>query len=182
MSLWVLLLRGINVGGTGKLPMKDLKAHLLALGADAPETYIQSGNAIFAGDIDPEAFANDLTALIQTHHGHAPRVLVLPSDDLIAARAAFPFPEGLEQPKFANIWFCAAPPSAPDLARLDEAASATERFALEGRWFFLDAPDGIGRSKLAERVEKALGVPATARNLNTVNTLAEMIRARETAA
>ncbi|MEC7760981.1 MAG: DUF1697 domain-containing protein [Pseudomonadota bacterium] len=179
MTVWVLLLRGINVGGTGKLPMKDLKAHMEALGAEAPETYIQSGNAVFAGAIEPEAFAADLTARIEANHGHAPRILVVPGDDMIASRDAFPFPGGLERPKFANIWFCAETPAAPDLGRLDDLATDTERFALKGRWFFLDAPDGIGRSKLAERVEKALGVPATARNMNTVNKLCEMVQARQ---
>ena len=180
MSVWVLLLRGINVGGTGKLPMADLKTHMAALGAEAPETYIQSGNAVFEGDIDPGTFATALTERIEALHGHAPRTLVLPGKDIIDARDSYPFAEGFDHPKFANIWFCTDALDAPDLARLEDLATGTERFALKGCWFFLDAPDGIGRSKLAERGEKALGVPATARNLNTVTKLARMVEARQT--
>jgi uncharacterized protein (DUF1697 family) len=178
MTAWVCLLRGINVGGTGKLAMADLKAHLAALGAQAPATYIQSGNAVFTGEIEPETFAQDLTDRIAAAQGHAPRVLILPGDAVIAAHAAFPFPEAFDRPRFGNLWFCENVPEAPDLARLAEVAKESERFALEGAVFYLDAPEGIGRSKLAERVEKALGVAATARNLNTVGKLVEMVRAR----
>ncbi|MAM60192.1 DUF1697 domain-containing protein [Maritimibacter sp. UBA3975] len=178
MTVWVCLLRGINVGGTGKLAMDDLRGHLAALGAEAPETYIQSGNAVFAGDIDAAAFATDLTARIAAAQGHAPRVMVIPGDEVIAAYAAFPFADAFERPKFGNIWFCETAPVAPDLDTLKRLAKESERFALDGLFFHLDAPEGIGRSKLAERVERALGVATTARNLNTVAKLVEMVRAR----
>lgn len=174
----MLLLRGINVGGAGKLPMKDLKAHLARLGAVEPQTYIQSGNAVFEGDLDPADVAQALTAAITKDHGFTPHALVLPAQEVEEALAAYPFPEGHDHPKFANIWFCDRAPATPDLATLEGLAGETERFALDRRWFFLDAPDGIGRSKLAARVEKALGVPATARNLNTVKKLVAMARER----
>jgi uncharacterized protein (DUF1697 family) len=178
MNTWVVLLRGVNVGGTGRLPMADLRAHIAALGGHAPETYVQSGNAVFSGAVDPDAFARSLSDRIAHHHGHAPRVLVLPAETLIRALAAFPFAEARERPKTGHVWFCAEDPVAPDLEGLAAVAGPRERFALEGRWFFLDAPDGIGRSKLAAKVERSLGVAATARNLNTVMALERMAAAR----
>ena len=177
MSARVALLRGINVGGTGKLPMAALKAHMEALGAGNVATYIQSGNAVFTGG-DAE-FAADLRARIAAEEGFAPEVMVLSGAALVAAYDGFPFPEALERPKFGNIWFCESAPDTPDLEALAAIAAPSETFALEGACFYLDAPEGIGRSKLAARVERSLGVHATARNLNTVAKLVEMVGAVE---
>lgn len=89
--------------------------------------------------------------------------------------AAYPWPEAYDDPASGHIWFLGHPPEAPALATLKKRAAAREKFALTDRAFYLHAPEGIGRSKLAERVEAALGVPATARNLNTVTKLAGML-------
>lgn len=174
MRAWVLLLRGINVGGSGKLAMTDLREILQKLGAKQVATYIQTGNAVFTGTIAPAAFEDHVESEIERQCGFRPRALVMEAEDVAAALEAFPFPEGRTHPKFANIWFCAETPTNPDLARLKSLATETERFRLDTRFFFLDAPEGIGRSKLAAAVEKALGVPATARNLNTVQKLVAM--------
>ena len=178
MTLWVCLLRGINVGADRKLPMADLKAAMAALGAEAVETYIQSGNVVFTGDIEPEVFARDMSAALAQSHGFQPEVLVLPADAVLRAEAAYPFAPDGPGDKPAHVWFCARPPGSPDLAPLDAVALPSETYALDGTLFFLRAPEGIGRSKLAAKVERVLGVPATARNLKTVAALAEMIRAR----
>lgn len=180
MSLWVLLLRGVNVGGRGKLPMADLRAQMEALGAQAPQTYIQSGNAVFSGEIAPERFAGALTEAIGAAHGHRPRALVLPAREMAETLATFPFPEALDDPKSGHVWFCAAPPAAADLAALAALAGPDERFALDGRRLCLHAPAGIGRSALAAGAEKALGVPATARNLRTIAAIADLAAARLT--
>ncbi|WP_298491835.1 DUF1697 domain-containing protein [uncultured Maritimibacter sp.] len=178
MNLWVCLLRGINVGSDRKLPMADLKAVLAKLGAEEIETYIQSGNAVFTGDIDPERFAGDLAQAIAGTKGFRPEVLLLPGAEMLRADAAYPFAPDAPGEKPAHVWFCARAPEAPDLSRLEAVALPSERFVLDGRLFFLRAPEGVGRSKLAAKVERVLGVPTTARNLKTVATMAEMIRAR----
>nr|WP_255553685.1 DUF1697 domain-containing protein [Maritimibacter sp. DP1N21-5] len=171
-------MRGINVGADRKLPMKDLKAHMAALGAEAIETYIQSGNVVFEGDIDAARFSKALAAAVEGTHGFAPEVMVLPADVIATAKAAYPFAPDAEGDKPAHIWFCSREPVSPHLPKLDAVALTSEEYALEGRFFFLRAPEGIGRSKLAAKVERVLGVPATARNLKTVAKLDEMIRAR----
>lgn len=66
-------------------------------------------------------------------------------------------------------------PTSPDLEKLMALKSPREDFRLIQQVFYLYAPDGIGRSKLAEKVEKNLGVPATARNWNTVSKLLAMV-------
>ncbi|HHS94736.1 MAG TPA: DUF1697 domain-containing protein [Rhodobacterales bacterium] len=171
MSAWVLLLRGINVGGKGKLPMANLRALLDTLGAQNVTTYIQSGNAVFTGEIDPADFAPRLEAAIETHHGFRPSALVLSGARFRQIADAFPWPEAWETPAQGHIWFLASPPDRPDLAALEDLASPSERFTLTQQALYLHAPDGIGRSKLAAKAERLIGVPATARNLGSVSKL-----------
>ncbi|MCB1336021.1 MAG: DUF1697 domain-containing protein [Maritimibacter sp.] len=171
---WVLLLRGINVGGHGKLPMAELKALLLRLGASNVTTYIQSGNAVFTGALDPNAFARDLAEAIDRNHGFRPNIQLFIAESFREIVAAYPFPEAHAEPKTGHVWFCAQAP-APDTARLDALAAPTERYRIAPRALYLHAPDGIGRSKLAERAEALLGVPTTARNLNTCTKLVALL-------
>lgn len=177
MRAWVLLLRGVNVGGHGKLPMAELKAILGWLGAEGIGTYIQSGNAVFRGSFDAQNLAGLIEAEVQARRGFRPHCLVLSEEAYRAAVAGYPFDAAWEVPKTGHIWFAASAPTDPDLGRLQAVAKDNERFMLDGATFYLQAPDGIGRSKLAERVEGALGVPATARNLNTATKLVEMLDA-----
>lgn len=179
MTIWVCLLRGINVGGKNKLPMTELKRMLAKLGATGARTYIQSGNAVFSAVLDRDEFTDLLEREILERQGFRPRVTLIEACDLRAARAEFPFNAAIEDPKTGHIWVCANPPPAPDLGQLQELAGPGERFVLQGRFFMLHAPEGIGRSKLAANVERALGVPATARNLNTVAALCDMAEAFE---
>ena len=176
MQAYVLLLRGINVGGSGKLPMADLRNMLSTLGAADVATYIQSGNAVFRSGNDPETLAKAVADAIETGFGFRPSTLVLPGADLQKARDAFPFKAALDAPKTGHIWFLSAKPS-PDLEALQALKTPDEEFALTGTTFNLYAPSGIGRSKLAAKVEKLLGVAATARNLNSVAKLCDMIAA-----
>jgi uncharacterized protein (DUF1697 family) len=77
--------------------------------------------------------------------------------------------------KSLHFFFLASTPAKPDLDALAKLKSSSEEFKLGKNVFYLHAPDGIGRSKLAAKVEKALGVPATARNWNTVSKLMVMV-------
>lgn len=178
MASFVALLRGINVGGHNKLPMKALRELLEGLGLEGVETYIQSGNVVFRA---PKKGAKQLGAkisqAIEAAHGFAPDVMVLDAAAFEAAAKANPFPEADAAPKAVHLWFCRSEPKAPDLERLAALASANERYVLDGAVFYLLAPDGIGKSKLAEKVERALGVSATARNWSTVSKLVLMLSA-----
>ena len=72
----IALLRGINVGGHRKLPMSELKCIFERLGATDVETYIQSGNVVFSGDLNHD----DIAAAIEAENGFAPKVLIIASD------------------------------------------------------------------------------------------------------
>jgi uncharacterized protein (DUF1697 family) len=166
----VLLLRGINVGGKNRLPMQSLREILLMLGYTQVSTYIQSGNAVLMSD--RPLTARDEAVLceqIVKTHGFAPQVLLLSAAVFEEALACSPF--DLNSGKALHLYFLSAIPPSPNLERLTDLKQGTEDFALITRFFFLFAPEGIGRSKLAAQVEKALGVSATARNANTLNAL-----------
>ncbi len=177
MNRWVLLLRGVNVGGNAKLPMADLRTMLMRLGLRNVSTLIQSGNAVFTGIIDADGFEGLLEDEIEQHFGFRSRVMIFSSETFLEIASGFPFPEAQDNPKTGHIWFLADP--APRLSEevLENLAADTERTAQTEHAFYLHAPDGIGRSKLAASVERLLGVPATARNLNTVTRLAAMLDA-----
>ncbi len=178
MTIWIALLRGINVGGKNILPMKELVRDLESLGLEDVKTYIQSGNAVFrAASVDAVGLGAEISATIEKRRGFRPQVLLLAAGELQDAVAANPFPEAEAEPKTLHLSFLAAPPPAPDLEALRAARAPSERFHLSDRVFYLHAPDGIGRSKLAAKAERLLGVAITGRNWRTVSKLREMVGA-----
>ncbi|WP_172297678.1 DUF1697 domain-containing protein [Pseudoruegeria sp. HB172150] len=160
MSVTVALLRGINVGGKNSLPMAEWRAMLEGLGAEEVKTYIQSGNAVFRGEVGAGAISD----AIETEKGFRPHVLVLPLSSYEEVLDACPYAEqGETDGKAVHVFFADGKPKQPDAAIL-ALATETEAVAVAGNTAFLLAPDGIGRSKLAAKLEKALSVPVTARN------------------
>jgi uncharacterized protein (DUF1697 family) len=172
--VYVALLRAVNVGGTGKLPMADLKAICAEAGFAEVRTYIASGNVVFVADdpVDPRALAASITEAIRNVHGFAPRAMLLEASAVRAVVAHNPFPEAAPEPKTLHVLFLEAAPATPDLAGLEAVRGPRERFALDGAVLYLHVPEGLGRSELALRAERLLGVAATARNWNTVLALA----------
>jgi uncharacterized protein (DUF1697 family) len=178
MSAWAVFLRGVNVGGAGMLPMKDLVALLEGLGCKNVRTYIQSGNAVFAGTKgDATRVAKQLGSAIRKKRGFEPRLLVLSLAELEAVAAANPYPQAAESdPRFLHVFFLTEKPSAPDIETLNEVKASHEQFALKGKHFYLHTPKGFGTSKLAARAMKCLGVDGTARNWRTITTMLDMAR------
>jgi uncharacterized protein (DUF1697 family) len=181
MNICIALLRGINVGGKNLLPMKELVAMLGDLGGQNVKTYIQSGNAVFAWkDKNTSQLANQTRAEIKRRQGFDPHVLLLKLEDLETVIQQNPFPAEAEaEPKALHAGFLAAAPERPDLETLASLKSDSERFRLIGKVFYLHAPDGVGRSRLAAKAEKLLGVPMTDRNWRTVLTLWKMAQELE---
>jgi uncharacterized protein (DUF1697 family) len=178
LSEWILLLRGINVGGKNPLPMKELVEVLESLGLQHVRTYIQSGNAAFRAPGEVSATAGEeIGAAIEERRGFRPCVMLLSAERLERAIAANPYREEAEaEPKSVHLFFLATAPEAPDLGAMREIRAPGERCELAGDVFYLHAPAGVGRSKLAARAERLLGVDATARNWRTVLKLQEMTR------
>ena len=175
-SRWVVLLRGINVGGRNSLPMKSLISTLEAAGCTNVSTYIQSGNVVLQrAASDASEVAAVVRRAILDGHGMLPVVMVLSSFDLRAIATANPYHDlAVADPKSVHVYFLDAAPTSPDLDLLAKQKTASESFSLVGRALYLHTPDGLGRSKLAAVAEKAVGVAATARNANSLNKLLEM--------
>ena len=169
MKTYIALFRGINVGGTNVLPMKDLVALLENIGSQNVKTYIQSGNAVFQNkEENASLLSKEIRAAIKKGYGFEPQVLLLKPEELERAVASNPFSEAECEPKTLHIHFLASMPKNPDLGALESIKGDRERFALKDGVFYLHAPDGIGRSKLAANAEKLLGVAVTGRNWRTV--------------
>ena len=169
MKTYIVLLRGINVGGRNILPMKELVALLEGGGFNNIKTYIQSGNIVLQSKKKPGAA---IGKLIEEKFGFRPAILVLEESELISAIENNPFDNA--KGNTVHFSFCGETPVLK-LEKLDALAIESEQYQLIGKVFYLYAPDGIGRSKLAANIESCLGVPTTARNLNTVNKLKQML-------
>lgn len=175
MTTWIGLFRGVNVGGKNILPMAKLKSDLESLRLKNVRTYIQSGNIIFDSTVKTaSSLAKRIGAKIEEEHGFRTHLLVLDCKSLKAAVSQNPYPNAVTDPKTLHYFFLAEPAVAPDVIALENAKTATESYKLTDRIFYLHAPDGIGRSKLAANAEKYLGVLATARNYRTVENLLSM--------
>lgn len=146
MNKFVALLRGINVGG----------------------------NVVLRSTDDTTVLGKKIAAAVQKQFGFTPKVLLLPVAEYLPILAANPFAEAVDDPKSLHIWFLATTPPAPDLQTLRTLKTSGERFELLGKAFYLHAPEGIGRSKLAAKVEKCLGVPASSRNWRTASKIAAL--------
>lgn len=175
MNTYIALFRAINVGGKNILPMKELVALLEHMSAKNCRTYIQSGNAVFQSGVNnPSQLAKQLVAEIKNRHGFEPHVLLLGLDAINKAMEKNPFPDAEADPASLHLGFLAATPKNPDLEKLNSIKKPSERFHLSDSVFYLHAPEGVGRSRLAASAEKLLGVPMTDRNWKSVCKIREL--------
>ncbi|MET9730719.1 DUF1697 domain-containing protein [Streptomyces sp. NPDC006458] len=178
MTTYAALLRGINVGGSRKVPMAELRTLMEGLGYDGVRTYLQSGQAVFAtGQGDEESLGAELAAAIEKHFGFGVDVIVRDHAYLRAVADDCPFPAADLEPKQLHVTYFSAPVTEERFAELDRAAYLPEEFRLGDRVLYLYAPNGLGRSKLAGDLAKPRlnkGLVATSRNWNTVLKLVEL--------
>jgi uncharacterized protein (DUF1697 family) len=173
MQKYIALFRGINVGGNNILPMKELVPMLESMGAVDVKTYIQSGNVVFTSSQElAQSWCRWVEAAIQKEKDFRPKILLLTKKELAKAIANNPFPT--EDGKTLHCFFLAAQVEQEFLQQIAQIKTNSEKACLKEQVFYLYTPEGFGRSKLAARVEKLLGVPATARNWNTLLKLAQL--------
>jgi uncharacterized protein (DUF1697 family) len=177
-TTYTALLRGINVGGSRKVPMADLRTLLSGLGHDGVRTYLQSGQAVFSSEHgDEESLAAEIAHAIEKHFGFGVDVIVRDHAYLKAIADACPFPAADLEPKQLHVTYFSAPVTPDRFAEIDQAAYLPEEFRLGDRALYLYAPDGLGRSKLAVHLSKpriTKGLIATSRNWKTVVKLVEL--------
>jgi uncharacterized protein (DUF1697 family) len=171
--IYAVLLRGVNVGGSRRVAMPDLRRVLESLGHTNVTTYLQSGNAIVTTDeSDPAHLERRIEKALLTELGVDTRVLVRTHDELTTVIEANPFPGPIVEPKFLHVVFLAAEPTAVARENLDLGAYAPDEVRFGDRAIYVRYANGQGRSKLTPAVWDRLKVAATARNWNTVSELA----------
>ena len=165
MPAYVALLRAVNVGGTGKLPMSELRAMCESLGFANVRTYIASGNVVFQSRLGEADVKAKLERRLETYAGKAVGVMMRTGAELAAVLKGNPFKTAAANRTVAI--FLDAPPPANTLASV--SGKQTEVIALGKREIYVHYPDGQGHSKLKIGTAAA----GTARNMNTVAKLAE---------
>lgn len=168
MAIYVALLRGINVGGTGKLSMSELRSLCEAAGFERVRTWIQSGNVVFASRAGRDAVRERLEKALRQRMGRETAVRIRTPDEMARILAANPWPGA--DPARTIVFFLDRPADAKALASLEiEGREVVEG---RGREVFVHYPDGQARSRLKLPFADA----ATGRNLRTVEKLAALAR------
>lgn len=174
MTAMVALLRGINVGGSGKLPMAQLREVAESIGLEQVRTYIQSGNLVFVDPRGrPDAVATELRTAIATATAVDPEVILRTRDELAGVVESNPFLQRGEDASHVHIRFFGEE-AGPLLAALDLGGFRPEEATPIGRELHVLLPNGAGRSKLGVALDRHLGQVGTMRNWRTVTTLLEM--------
>ena len=169
MHSYVALLRAVNVGGTGKLPMAELRAMCERAGFADARTYIASGNVVFRSALAERAVVVALESRLAAYAGKPVGVLVRTAIEMAAVLAANPFPDAPGNRVVAI--FLDRPPPADALEHASGRRS--EMLALGRREIYVHYGDGMADSRLRIPAAKA----GTARNINTVARLAAMASA-----
>lgn len=167
MTAYVALLRAVNVAGTGKLPMAELRAMAEGLGLANVRTYIASGNLLFESDLSEREVKAALETRIEAYAGKYVPIFVRTAAELAAVCAADPFPDA-HGSRHMVYFLDHAPPQDTQQTARDQAG---ERIALGLREIYVDYGDGIRFTKLKLAATKI----STARNMNTVAKLVEMM-------
>lgn len=168
----VQLIRAVNVGGA-KLPMADLRAIATELGATDVSTYIASGNLLCTPPGDAAAFDRALERAIEERFGYVREVISRTPAELRAALDAHPFE--IIEPKYSYVTFLLTAPTPDAVAKARTFATGDDRWDVIGREMHIRYAGGAGRPQMKDAsIGRALDVPGTARNLNTVAKLIEL--------
>ncbi len=173
---WAVLLRGVNVGGKNRLPMAEWRKLLAGQGFQAPETLIQSGNAVIGAAGRAEDIARLVAEGIEQAFGFRPSTFVLTEADLSAA-LDHPF-EGSD-PTRLHATFLSPADAAFAAEKAEKLRAPSESLLLRPGHLLLHAPDGIGTSKLAEALPRLFSGQVTTRNLRTLAALHDLMRSRQ---
>lgn len=166
MTRYVALLRAVNVGGAGALPMSELRAMCVDAGFARVETYVASGNVVFESAAEPVAVRRALSDRLRAYAGKPVGVLLRSADEMRAILEANPFPEA--EPKFTYGIILDDVPPVDALAQI--SGQQDEQVGLGAREIYVHYPGGMGRSRLKIPAART----GTARNMNTIARLVEI--------
>ena len=172
MAVFIAFLRAVNVGGTGRLPMSELRELCRNCGLAEVTTYIQSGNVVFSSRLDGSKVKRRLESTLRERMGKPVGVYVRTPAELDAIIERNPFKQA--EPNRLLVMFLDRALRRNGLS--DLVISGREEVRISGREVFVHYPDGMGRSKLKLPFAK----DATGRNLNTVQKVLALSRVAET--
>ena len=180
MKSYVALFRGINVGGNNIFSMNELKILFEKLKFQNVRSYIQSGNIIFdSSETDLTGLKGKITVTFQNTFRMDFRIFMLRMEDIEEAIKLNPFVKTADDNKSLHLFFLESKPVESEIKKMEIIKRQSEQFVLKDRVFYLHAPEGVGKSKLAANVERLLGVSVTARNWRTINAVYRLMSERD---
>lgn len=172
MAKRIILLRAVNVG-PAQLPMARLRELAEELGATDVATYIASGNLIADVPGDADEFDRALEKAIEKEFGFFRESISRTPAEVKKSLEAHPF--SVDEPKFSYVTFLLEKPTAEAIAKAETYETGDDQWAIIGTEMHIKYVDGAGRPQMkSDSIGRALKVPGTARNLNTVKKLIEL--------
>lgn len=174
---YALLLRGINVGSSNRLPMAGLRDALEDAGFDDPRTYLQSGNVVVESSADAAAVEATVARTISDAFGLDVAVLAIAAPELARVVAENPYPvQAAADPTRVHAMFTTPMPGPEAFEVVEAEAYHPEEYVPGPRVIYLHLPHGIGRAKLPAALEKVVAASTvTTRNWRTVDAVRAMI-------
>jgi uncharacterized protein (DUF1697 family) len=179
MTIYLALLRGINVGGHKKIKMADLKAMLTDMGLGRVQTYIQSGNVLFESDDEAESLQTKIEQEIERVFRFSVAVMLRTSDEWKSVIEHCSYSaDDLAEGESIHVTFLTEAPAQEDLDQLPDLSGEIDEYQIIGRELYMHLRQSILDSKVPTKLSK-LGAPQTSRNWKTVVKLASMVEAME---
>jgi uncharacterized protein (DUF1697 family) len=181
-SVYISMLRGVNVSGQRKLRMETLREIYQRAGFCNVRTYVQSGNVVFEGpEKEPSMLTKDIEASIQQTCGYRVEVFIRLTSEFKQILEGNPFiRDRKEASSKLHVTFLYQPPTVAAWRKLTVPAGTLDEFLPGERAIYLYCPNGYGKTKLSNNFfERKLGVPATTRNWNTINALYKLTLVRD---
>lgn len=172
MTVYIILFRG--VGGATQLPVKPLRQKLTEAGLKNVETYINSGNAVVRSSLSRDSVISLIARICANEFGFEKAVYAPTANEWEALIANNPFPGAVSDPRSVHAAWLDAEPEEANVQAIRDFAVDGEGIEVVGNVAYLHTPHGFGRSKMAERFDKRIGVPNTARNWRTVIALRDL--------
>jgi len=174
----IALLRGINVGGKNKLPMRDLVTMFEKARCREVRTYIQSGNVLFkAGAAVLAKVPSSVQTAIRKQFGYEIPVVIRSANEVEQVICKSPFAKKRVDAARLHVVFLADTPTAALVKTLDPHRSDPDEFVVAGKDIYLHLPNGNGQTKLTNAYfDSKLKTVSTVRNWRTVNKLLELAR------
>lgn len=176
MNKYVVLLRGINVGGHNKLPMADLRNLLTNNGYTNVSTYIQSGNVLLSSEKNSVEISTHIILLIETEFSYNIPVITLTTDELKTCFLENPYAQKEQDIKFLHVTFLDSLPKQELVKSLNINTYNNDAYQVLGKCIYLYTPDGFAKTKFNNtQFEKKLHTVTTTRNWRTITKLIDLI-------